>query len=229
MTRFRIYFDKDEETRWLNRMAKNGYAMDNFFLGFYQFSPCEKGEWQYQIDIGHGFCGVNDNYADFMEEMGVEIVQSWGPWVILRRKAAEGPFELFSDVDSRIEQYKKILLMFKLVFVIEFFCLALEVYGGVRGSAMAWVAACLIAAVVVVFSNMIIRTKKKIYELQEQKGEAPPEYNRQQVSLLISMGFLINAVNLILQDAIPLPLRYIMLGLSIGLILFGSFKTALRK
>ena len=116
MTKFRLMFDKDKETEWLNEMAANGYAMDSFFAGFYHFSPCEKGQWQYQIDIGRG-----ESFSEFMEEMGVEVVQHWGPWVIVRREAgvADGEFVLYSDVDSQIAQYKKILILFKIVTIIE--------------------------------------------------------------------------------------------------------------
>ena len=37
MTKFRLYFDKDKETAWINEMVKKGYAMTGFFAGFYQF------------------------------------------------------------------------------------------------------------------------------------------------------------------------------------------------
>ena len=110
MKKFVMFYDKDKEVEWLNKMAQDGYAMTDFFAGLYTFEPCEKGEWQYQIDIGNGFFNVKKEYAEFMDEMGIEIVKCWGPWVVLRRKAAEGEFELFSDVDSRIAQYKKILI-----------------------------------------------------------------------------------------------------------------------
>ncbi len=102
MIRFRLMLDKDKETQWLDQMADEGFALKSFFAGLYIFETCEKGEWQYQIDIGKGFFSVNREYAQFMEEMGVEIVQAWGPWVILRRQRTEGEFQLYSDVDSRI-------------------------------------------------------------------------------------------------------------------------------
>ena len=34
MIRFRLYFDKDAETKWLNEMAEQGWAMKHFFAGF---------------------------------------------------------------------------------------------------------------------------------------------------------------------------------------------------
>ena len=228
MIRFRLMLDKDKETRWLDQMADEGYALKSFFAGLYTFKPCKKGEWQYQIDIGKGFFSVNNEYAQFMEEMGVEIVQAWGPWVILRRPRTEGEFQLYSDVDSRIEHYKKILLMFKMVTLIEFLCLLLEVYGAVRDASI-WPLVFLIAAVVCCFMNMAVRTKRVLNRLYEQKGEMPPAYSARRVSLLVPAGFMINAVNLLAQDHLPTAVRWLMLIAALLLIGGGVINTAASK
>ena len=47
MIRFRLYFDKDAETKWLNEMAEQGWAMKSFFTGFYSFERCEPGQYMY--------------------------------------------------------------------------------------------------------------------------------------------------------------------------------------
>ena len=52
MIRFRLYFDKDKETAWLNEMSRRGWAMNGFFAGFYRFEKCDPGEYIYQIDFG---------------------------------------------------------------------------------------------------------------------------------------------------------------------------------
>ena len=228
MTRFRLMFDKDKEIEWLDRMACDGYALNSFFMGVYNFVPCEKGEWQYQIDIGQGFFSVKPEYKEFMEEMGVEIVQPWGPWVILRRHREEGPFELYSDVDSRIEHYKKILLLFKLVGLLELLGLIMCVYLAVKQSS-GWPAVFIMAAIVCVFMNMIVRTKRILNSLYEQKGEQPSGYNGRRVSMLVPVGMLMNAVNLLLQDNLPNPVRWVMLIISLMFILYGVATTAAGK
>ena len=228
MVVFRLYFDKDKELAWLNQMVQDGYAMVSFCAGFYTFAPCEKGEWQYQIDIGNGFFKVNDDYAGFMEEMGIEIVQTWGPWVILRRKTREGEFELYSDVDSRITQYKKILLMFKIVTGIELLCLIYEVYAAVSGVALGWFFVMLLVAIICAFMNVIIRTKGIIAELRERKGEKT-NYKGRPVSPAVPVGLLLNSVNLLAADYLPTPLRIIFLVVAIGLIMYGAVETAGRR
>lgn len=112
MVRFRWFYDTDKETEWLNRMAQQGWAMTDYFLGFYRFAECEPGEYIYQTDMTEKMFGVPEDYRQFMDEMGAEIVCHWGFYVILRRKASEGPFRLYTDVESRIGYYSKLQNLF---------------------------------------------------------------------------------------------------------------------
>ena len=50
--------------------------MKKFFLGFYKFEKCEPGEYEYQIDLMPENVEQQD-YYDFMEEAGVEVVCRW--------------------------------------------------------------------------------------------------------------------------------------------------------
>ena len=132
MIRFRLYYNKDTETEWLNKMAADGWALTGFFAGFYRFEECEKGEYTYQVDLGDQLFSVSSEYRELMEELGVEIVTLWGYWIILRKRTADGPFELYTDVESQIEHYTKILRMFKVVCILEIICMLIEVAGGLR-------------------------------------------------------------------------------------------------
>ena len=119
MVKFRLYVNKDRETNWLNEMVRRGYAMEGFFAGFYLFGACSPGEFIYQIDITEGFFRIPSDYREFMGEAGVEIMGLWGPWVFLRKRAAEGPFELYTDVESTIEHYTRIRNLFKVATAVE--------------------------------------------------------------------------------------------------------------
>ena len=68
MIKFKLYFDKDAETAWLNEMCAQGWAMQSFFAGFYTFEKCEPGEYIYQIDFGSKMFAIDPNYREFMEE-----------------------------------------------------------------------------------------------------------------------------------------------------------------
>lgn len=148
MTKFRMYFNKDKETEWLNEMAKRGYAMTAFRANFYTFEECTPGQFIYQIDFSQEFGHVHSSYREFMQETGVEIVCTWGFWVFLRKRAAEGPFELYTDVESTIEHYDKIRKMFKGIIILELVCLLFEVVSAILGNIpIAWGCAGLILAV----------------------------------------------------------------------------------
>ncbi len=127
MIRWKFTFDKDEEQQWLNDYCQQGWAMVGFFMGLVTFVPCQPGEYSYQIDLLPGRGIFADNYEDyviFMDEAGVEILQRWGRWVYLRRRAEEGPFEVYSDVDSQIDLYRRIRRMFAWVLGIVSLCSA---------------------------------------------------------------------------------------------------------
>jgi hypothetical protein len=131
-------------------------------------------------------------------------------------------------VDSRIEHYKKILLLFKLVGLVELLGLIFCVYLAVKASE-GWPGVFMLAAIVCVFLNMIVRTKRILNGLYEQKGETPAGYNGRRVSALVPVGMLINSVNLLLQDRLPTPARMVMMIIALIFILYGVAVTAAGK
>ena len=50
-------------------------------------------------------------YIKFLEENGVEYVASYMWWVFFRKKSSEGPFDIYSDIESRIKHYKRINIL----------------------------------------------------------------------------------------------------------------------
>lgn len=127
MLKFRLYYDKDEEEEWLKKMCLNGWDFKKFFLGFYTFEQCQPGEFNYQIDLLDNWSGDKEDYAAFMEDAGVEVVGQWWRWVWLKKRTADGPFEMYTDLESKITQYSKIKKFFTIAVVMEIFALLLEV------------------------------------------------------------------------------------------------------
>ena len=175
MTKFRLYFNKDKETTWLNDMVKKGYALTKFFAGFYTFEACEPGEYEYQIDFGDTLYAVTDDYREFMAENNIEIVCLWGYWIILRKRTTDGKFVLYTDVDSSIEHYTKILKMFKAVTAIELVCFIMQTFAALSGAAVGFYGMAIIGALCITLMNATLSTKKTINELKERKGEAVPK------------------------------------------------------
>lgn len=229
MIRFKLYFDKDKETRWLNDMADQGWAMNGFFAGFYRFEPCEKGKYTYQIDFGNEFFSVSDDYREFMSDSDIEIIQSWGFWVFLRKLSSEGEFQLYTDVDSQIEHYKKIRNMFKAVTVIELICLFIELFSAsMTKSPLLWSFVFLILAIIIAFFNITNRTNDIIHELTERKTGIE-EPRSKSISIFLIIGLLLNSCVLMMKDSIPsyivCPLQLIV----IALMLVGVYQTARKR
>ena len=173
MIRFKFTFDKDEEQEWLNDYCRQGWAMTSFFAGFYTFVPCQPGEFIYQLDLlsGAGFRADDyEGYVLFMHETGVEVVQRWTRWVYLRKRADEGPFEVYTDLDSQIALYQRIRQLFLWVLGIEC-CCSISVWTGLmRDDGLLF--RCL-AAVYVLMIGAILRTiwrcARRITDLERQR------------------------------------------------------------
>ena len=125
MIQWKFTFDKDEEQDWLNDYCREGWAMAGFFFFFVMFVPCRPGEFIYQIDLLPGAGLRADDYEDyvsFMRDMDVEVLQRWGRWVYLRKRAEDGPFEVYTDTDSKIQLYRRIRNMFLWVVCVNSVC-----------------------------------------------------------------------------------------------------------
>ena len=229
MIKFKLYFDKDKETQWLNEMSQKGWAMTGFFAGFYRFEPCEKGKYTYQIDFGNEFFSVSDDYREFMSDSDIEIIQSWGFWVFLRKLSSEGEFQLYTDVDSQIEHYKKIRNMFKAVTVIELICLFIELFSAsMTKSPLLWSFVFLILAIIIAFFNITNRTNDIIHELTERKTGIE-EPRSKSISIFLITGLLLNSYVLMMKDSIPSYIVCPIQILVIALMLIGVYQTARKR
>ena len=102
-------FEKEEE--WLNGMAQNGWVLERVSLCTYYFVRCEPGEYTVRLEM-HPY---DPEYAAFMQETGAEYVGRMMAWIYFRKKAEFGPFDLFSDIDSRIGHLNRIGRMLSIV------------------------------------------------------------------------------------------------------------------
>ena len=201
MIKFKLYFDKEKETKWLNEISVKGYALTDYWWGFYSFEKCLPGEYVYQIDIVDGFFNVDDDYRKFMEDTGVELVCMWGFWVILRKKAADGPFQLYTDVESSIEHYSKIRVMFKVATILEIICLTIMLLQATNGSLAALSLSFVIMALVAVMTRQVMHVNRILAELKESIGE-PMRFaigKRRKLSGFIVCGLLLNSIGILLE------------------------------
>ena len=95
-------FDKEEA--WLGEMAMSGWVLDSVGYATYHFVRCEPGEYTVRLELHP----ADESYVAFMEETGAEYLGRMVMWMFFRKKTADGPFDLFSDTDSRLAHLSKV-------------------------------------------------------------------------------------------------------------------------
>lgn len=103
-------WDFDKEEAWYNEMAAQGLNLTHIMPFNYFFEPGVPNEYIYRQELLDRLPShpESQDYIHFMEETGVEVVCTYYRWIIFRKKAVEGAFDLFSDLDSKIRHLKRI-------------------------------------------------------------------------------------------------------------------------
>ncbi|MGI6096148.1 MAG: DUF2812 domain-containing protein [Lachnospiraceae bacterium] len=114
-------FDKEE--KWLNEMAAKGLTLVSAGFCRYEFEETLPGEYTVRLELlkNSPVHPESTAYLEFLEETGIEYVGKCLSWVYLRKRKADGGFELYSDNDSRIKYLNRILRLALIVGIANFF------------------------------------------------------------------------------------------------------------
>lgn len=106
----KAYWNYEKEEKWLNEMSAKGLALSDYSWCRYVFSEAPNNEYTYRIELleNPATHAESQAYIRFLEENGVECVASYMRWIYLRKKTEEGPFDIYSDLDSKIAHLKRI-------------------------------------------------------------------------------------------------------------------------
>ncbi|GAB0171622.1 DUF2812 domain-containing protein [Lysinibacillus sp. CTST325] len=112
MKKFKIFFDIEKEEQWLNNMLSNGWVCTNVSSGgFYTFKKTADLEQIIRIDYQQDLRSEKrTNYKQLYEDFGWQALKEKsydGTYYWLKRK--DGNDELFSDNDSTISKYKRLM------------------------------------------------------------------------------------------------------------------------
>lgn len=131
-TVYRLFWDYEKEEEWLNQMVDKGWAMKDYFLGRYVFEPCTKGAYIYRIELLDQKVtrSKSQDYLNLLEETGIVHVASYGNWIYLRKRADQGAFQLYSDIDSRLGHYRKIRGIWRVLVSVELASMGATVIAG---------------------------------------------------------------------------------------------------
>ncbi|MEG0472636.1 MAG: DUF2812 domain-containing protein [Solibacillus sp.] len=113
MWKIKLFFDDRKEEEWINKMAAQGWHFKRIFLRLYFFEKGEKGEYIYRCDLLNNF-GMGkevQEYIQFVESTGAELVYKKLHWVYFRQHRALGKFELYSDSASKLGYLNRMLVL----------------------------------------------------------------------------------------------------------------------
>jgi hypothetical protein len=169
---YRFYFDYEKEERWLNEMASKGWHFVRYRLGRYRFEQGEPGAWVYRIELlpTEPKGAASREYLSLLQESGAETVCSRTRWVYLRRSAALGPFELFTDLESRIGHYRRVLKLLTGALATLVCCMgALIVVSSNSGGLAFQIPLAIVAAAVVLLIVQAVRVSRRAKALEAQR------------------------------------------------------------
>lgn len=106
-------WEADREEEWLVDMARQGWALAGVGYAAYHFERCAPGEYMIRLELLDRLPGDprSREYINFVESTGAEYLGNVMRWAYFRKKAAEGTFELFSDLESRIRHLERMLCL----------------------------------------------------------------------------------------------------------------------
>ena len=167
----RLYWDYEKEERWLNEMASRGWHFAGHRFGGYHFEQGEPGEWIYRVELlpADPRSAASQEYLSLLLDTGAEAVTTRARWVYLRRPAAMGPFVLFSDLESRIGHYRRVLKLLTSALATLVGCAgALFVVSGDSGGLAFQIPMVVLALAVVVLAVRVVRVSRRARRLEAQ-------------------------------------------------------------
>lgn len=108
----KVFFiwEYEKEEKWLNEMAAKGLLLTDIGFCRYVFEEGTPGAYQYRLEMLPNAVNHPESrkYIEFLEETGAEHVGTMKRWVYFRRRISDAPFELYSDLDSKIKHMQSI-------------------------------------------------------------------------------------------------------------------------
>ncbi|MDC7290600.1 DUF2812 domain-containing protein [Blautia schinkii] len=162
----------EDEEKWINKMAAKGLNLTDVGVAKYVFEEGLPGEYQYRVELLENLPThpESERYIRFMEEMGAEYVASVSRWVYFRKKAEDEPFELYSDMDSRVAHLRRINILLVFLFIFEVWAGVFNLVVGIAyGMAINVIIACIPLILALCIIPGIIRSVRKYRRLKRER------------------------------------------------------------
>ena len=103
----KTFLDICKEEEWLNEQGENGLMLIGYHSGEYEFEDVSPVKYQYKIDMPDYTGRKKKEYLDFLEQTGISVAAVYGGRVYLRKNAADGPLDLYTEKKEAIKQMNK--------------------------------------------------------------------------------------------------------------------------
>jgi len=106
-------WEHEKEEKWLNEMSAAGLQLCGVGICTYHFEEGVPYEYVYRLEMleKRPTHAKSVHYIRFVEETGAEHIGSVFDWVYFRKRTQGDAFEIFSDIDSRISHFNRMLLL----------------------------------------------------------------------------------------------------------------------
>lgn len=172
MKKFRIFYDKDQETEWLNKLSDKGLQLKSFKAGMYEFEERDPGMYYYRVELIDRVNFDLETYAKALEPVGIEVISHFGNYVYIRKLQKNGPFQINTPVEDQIAQYNRIGLMFIAMMFVEFLAGLAELIGGIlTHRPLPFAIGAVLIVVGICFLRIVIRIGRKVNRLDGSSAE----------------------------------------------------------
>ncbi|MCI6767123.1 MAG: DUF2812 domain-containing protein [Lachnospiraceae bacterium] len=103
----KTFLDIHKEEEWLNEQGQNGLMLTHYHGGEYEFENVSPAKYQYKIDLPAYTGSKKKEYLAFLEQTGITVVTEYGGRVYLRKNAADGPLDVYTEKKEIAKQMSK--------------------------------------------------------------------------------------------------------------------------
>lgn len=116
----KAFMDIHKEEEWLNEQGQNGLMLIGYHGGDYEFEDVSPAKYQYKIDLPSYTGSKKKEYLAFLEQTGISVVAEYGGRVYLRKNAADGPLDMYTEQKEAEKQMSKRLSFYFITAISQF-------------------------------------------------------------------------------------------------------------
>ena len=116
----KVFLDIHREEEWLNEQGENGLMLIGYHAGEYEFEDVSPARYQYKIDLPAYTGSKKKEYLAFLEQTGISVVAEYGGRVYLRKNAADGPLDMYTEQKEAEKQMSKRLSFYFVTAISQF-------------------------------------------------------------------------------------------------------------